>query len=194
MFDNACDGFANAPGGVLMLVSVDSGVVYHNVIARSVGYAAFQGLESSPHSYAPHNYWGDSTGPMHQDENPEGLGDSVEYLVHVAPWGIDSTFDEQNSVVTSPVPLTYALGYPFPNPFNASVTIEYALTREQQVLLEVFDVLGKHVATLVSESQSIGVHQVSWNAEAEPSGIYFALLSSPGSGQTMQSVKLTLLK
>ncbi|MBL0062318.1 MAG: hypothetical protein IPP40_12740 [bacterium] len=72
IFNNACEGFANPPGGVTMLVSVPAGVVYHNVYSQSVGYAAFQGLHSSPPSFAPYNYWGDSTGPKQEDENPFG--------------------------------------------------------------------------------------------------------------------------
>ncbi len=191
IFRNSCDGFANPPGGVLMTIACPANVIFRNVIAESNGYAAFQGLLSSPPSFLPFNYWGDSSGPYHAIENESGLGDSVEYLVSVTPWYSDSSFNEQNIRVRSAQPSSFVLGFPYPNPFNSSVTIEYAVTREQAIRLVVYDILGRRVETLLDERQGVGVHNILWNAEGMASGVYFARLSS---GNLAQTVKLLLMK
>jgi hypothetical protein len=86
------------------------------------------------------------------------------------------------------------LGYPYPNPFNSSVSIEYALTREQAIRLVIYDVLGREAETLLETRQGVGVHRATWNAESFASGVYVAKLSSPESRQASQAVKLMLLK
>lgn len=65
----------------------------------------------------------------------------------------------------------------FPNPFNSSTTISYQLPMNSHVVLKVYDVLGRVVATLVNEEQIIGEHKVVFNASGLSSGIYFCVLS-----------------
>jgi flagellar hook assembly protein FlgD len=66
----------------------------------------------------------------------------------------------------------------------------------QRVLLEIFNVLGQRVATLVNEQQPAGLHQINWNAESEggtslASGLYFYQLRV---GDNIKTRRLTLLK
>ncbi|NUO20115.1 hypothetical protein HUU59_11755, partial [bacterium] len=143
IFGNAADGFANPPGGATMIIDVAPGAVERNMFINSDGYAVHHGIASSPPSYVLNCYWGDSTGPLHHIENPFGQGDSVHNLVSVTPWSADSLFTPSSA--EGPRPTTFALGYPYPNPFNSTVTIEYALIREQDVTLEIYDVLGRQV-------------------------------------------------
>lgn len=85
-------------------------------------------METQTPGYAEHNYWGDASGPYNAWSNPKGLGDTVDTLIFYEPWEEDTLF---LTVQDDPdVPVTFALGYPYPNPFNSSVTIEYALTRQ----------------------------------------------------------------
>lgn len=60
----------------------------------------------------------------------------------------------------------------YPNPFNPSTTITYQLASESNVVLKVFDVLGREVAELVNEKQNAGNHKITFNAENLASGIY----------------------
>ncbi|HLP18624.1 MAG TPA: T9SS type A sorting domain-containing protein [Bacteroidota bacterium] len=70
-------------------------------------------------------------------------------------------------------PERYALAQNFPNPFNPSTTISFTLPGNSFVSLKVFDIIGREVATLVSESMHAGTYQREWNAGTLPSGVYF---------------------
>lgn len=195
LIDDSCDGFANAPGGVLMMVNCPAGIVTENIIASSHGYAAFQGLDSYPPSHAPNNYWGHASGPRQSAENLEGSGDSVENLVTVTPWFADTSFlavREQNRFVENVT--DFLIGFAYPNPFNSEITIEFVTTKREQVRLEIFDLTGRLVETIAEEELSIGIHRRNWNAGDNASGIYFARLSAVGSLQKPWLTKLVLLK
>lgn len=79
----------------------------------------------------------------------------------------------------------------FPNPFNATTTIPFRITQDSYVSLTIYDVLGRNVATLVAEDRAAGDYRVSWNAEAQTSGIYLARLQTHR-GASFE--KLVLLK
>ncbi|MFC1527643.1 T9SS type A sorting domain-containing protein [Candidatus Neomarinimicrobiota bacterium] len=88
-------------------------------------------------------------------------------------------------------PLTYALHNNYPNPFNPITTIRYSLPESADIKLEVFDFLGKKVATLVDEYKNTGNYSVVFNAENLPSGIYFYRLLT---GKFVESKKILLIK
>jgi hypothetical protein len=79
----------------------------------------------------------------------------------------------------------------YPNPFNSSTTISFSLARESHVLLSIFDLTGRSVATIADGMMASGLHQVDFNAAALPSGIYVYRLSANG---ISQGRKLVLLK
>ncbi len=66
----------------------------------------------------------------------------------------------------------------FPNPFNPTTVISYALPATEVVSLHVYDVLGQEVATLVDGEQDAGPHSVEFNATGLSSGIYFYRLTA----------------
>jgi hypothetical protein len=79
----------------------------------------------------------------------------------------------------------------YPNPFNASVTIEYSLNEETAVQLDIFDVTGKTVMSAPQEIQSAGYHRLFWHADGFSSGLYFARLRTPVESK---AIKLILQK
>ena len=85
----------------------------------------------------------------------------------------------------SALPQKWTLGQNYPNPFNPSTIIPYQVPTAASVRLEVFNVLGQRVATLVDEERPAGVHTAAWNATdaaGRPvgAGVYFYRLSSTG--------------
>jgi len=89
------------------------------------------------------------------------------------------------------IPSTYQLFQNFPNPFNPSTTISFQVPVRGFVSLSVFDVLGREVATLVSQEMELGRHSVVWDASAFTSGTYFYRLQS---GNHVETKKLILLR
>ncbi|MFN3345563.1 MAG: T9SS type A sorting domain-containing protein [Chloroherpetonaceae bacterium] len=73
---------------------------------------------------------------------------------------------------------SYKLAQNYPNPFNPTTTISYQLPVASDVRLEVFDILGKKVATLVNGRQAAGAYSYTWNASAAASGVYFYRLQA----------------
>ncbi len=76
------------------------------------------------------------------------------------------------------VPNEFALEPAFPNPFNPVTHLNYTISRESDVTLVVYDILGQKTATLVDSRQPAGSYQISWDAGDLPSGMYFVHLTS----------------
>ncbi|MCC5926345.1 MAG: carbohydrate binding domain-containing protein [Bacteroidetes bacterium] len=89
------------------------------------------------------------------------------------------------------VPAEYSLSQNFPNPFNPTTRIQFELPESGQVKLEVFNMMGQRVATLVNETRSAGSHSVTFDASALSSGMYLYRLQA---GNTVLMNKMTLLK
>lgn len=66
----------------------------------------------------------------------------------------------------------------YPNPFNPTTQIKYSVKEDGLVLLKVYDVLGKEVASLVNEEQQAGTHTVTFDAGSLASGIYFYTITA----------------
>jgi len=79
----------------------------------------------------------------------------------------------------------------FPNPFNPATTISFNLSEPGQVSLNIYNVLGTRITTLLEDYKSNGNHSVVWNAENEPSGVYYFQLNVDGKLETR---KMMLLK
>ncbi len=89
------------------------------------------------------------------------------------------------------LPVRIFLGDNYPNPFNASTTIEYHLPRSSHVRLKVYDVLGREVTTLVDDVEAAGRKLVTLNGTSISSGVYYYRLET---GSFIQSKKATLLR
>jgi len=85
-------------------------------------------------------------------------------------------------------PTNFSLNQNYPNPFNARTTILFELENSSPVLLEIFDITGAKVKTLVDEFLPAGSHDITWNADEVASGVYFYKLSTSNSSQTRQAV------
>lgn len=91
--------------------------------------------------------------------------------------------------------LRFELDQNFPNPFNASTTLRFGLGARSQVLLELYDIVGRRVATLVDEVREAGSYIEQWS-ENVPSGAYFARLRASaldGSGREFAQTRALMV-
>ena len=86
---------------------------------------------------------------------------------------------------------SYSLYPNYPNPFNASTTIRFALPVENHVRLTVYDILGRKIATLADRRMPAGSHSFFWNAEELSSGIYILRLRT---GSVTRTQMMNLIK
>jgi len=96
----------------------------------------------------------------------------------------------------TPVPKEFAVRQSYPNPFNPSATIVYALPTDGRVTIEVYDIVGRKVATLLDEQKQAGFHSVVWFGQGDQgkpasSGVYFCRVQFGGLSAVS---KLLLLK
>ena len=89
------------------------------------------------------------------------------------------------------LPASYELEQNYPNPFNPATMLKYALPEESRVKINIYDILGRKVTTLIDEKQQAGYYDIAWNASGRTSGIYFARLETE---EFSKSIKMVLLK
>jgi uncharacterized repeat protein (TIGR01451 family) len=124
---------------------------------------------------------GGADGASKEDRRPE-----VRFLLEVE-YGISTAGEPPQA----DLPREFTLRQNYPNPFNPVTTISYDLPEAVQVRLEVFNMLGQRVATLINERQPAGEYQHSFDASALSSGTYLYRLRA---GEYTESRKMMLVK
>ncbi len=116
-----------------------------------------------------------------------GRSSTGNYIVHIGYWtpiimpyyGINEADHSRNPEVS----LVFSLNQNYPNPVSSRTTIKYSIASPCQVELKLYDITGRHVATLVNENQKPGNYQVNWNIRNVserrlPNGVYFYRLTT----------------
>jgi hypothetical protein len=115
-----------------------------------------------------------------------GLG-----VVHRQSFLVSVMMSAAEPIRRNSTPTTFALEQNYPNPFNPSTGIRYQVPQVSDVRLDVFDMLGRKVSTLVNERQAAGSYQVNFNATNLASGTYFYRLQA---GVFVETKKMLLVK
>ncbi|MCK4301699.1 MAG: T9SS type A sorting domain-containing protein, partial [candidate division Zixibacteria bacterium] len=100
--------------------------------------------------------------------------------------GKPTDFDEEPGTV----PLTASLAQNYPNPFNPTTIIRFNLPRGADVKLDVFNILGQKVTTLVDRKLSAGPHEMVFDGTGHATGVYFYRLKTDDLRLTMKMVLL----
>ena len=141
---------------------------------QKVGYVAGFGTTTEPKSYT-------------YSDKDLGTG---SYTYRLKQVDLDGSSKYSNEVdVQVSVPAEFALEQNYPNPFNPATIIKYSIPQDQQVKLNVYNLLGQNVITLVNGLQKAGQHEVNFNAANLASGVYFYKLEAG----TRSSIKKMLL-
>jgi hypothetical protein len=106
----------------------------------------------------------------------------------------DATAEKESPSET--LPDGFSLAQNYPNPFNPTTQIEYTIPTSEHVTLEIYNINGQLVKTLVDEVVSSGTHTVEWDATSDSgnqvaTGIYFYRLTA---GDITQTKKMSFLK
>jgi hypothetical protein len=135
-------------------------------------------------------FWGTTLAGL--DSDGDSFSKGVELQDSLGAWTSGSANPGNSALVTHPgdatdypatsaifdLPALFELRNNYPNPFNPSTIISYTLPIQSHVVIDVYDILGKKVTTLVNETASQGSYYTIWNglnnqAETVNSGIYF---------------------
>jgi DNA-binding beta-propeller fold protein YncE len=138
-------------------------------------------------------YWTEIGTPRIRKANLDGSSIETLPIDVLHPTGIlfTSTTPTSVSKFGAGVPLVFSLNQNYPNPFNPTTTITFSVGAYSHTSLRVYDVLGREVATIVSEDLPVGTYARQWNASNLPSGVYFYRLQA---GSFTETKKLVLLK
>lgn len=92
----------------------------------------------------------------------------------------------------SGIPEGFSLQQNYPNPFNANTVVRFSLLVDSDVLLKVYDVMGREVLTLVNERLGAGTYEVRFDGSGLTSGVY--LYSLLADGKTIKTRRMVLIK
>jgi hypothetical protein len=152
---------------------------------------------------------GTLTGPINQDNLPLEIGRDVPgateifhgkiddiriYNRALIPDEIDSLYNSIPTSIDNPSALisrSFELYQNYPNPFNPITTIRYSLPKALDIKIDVFDVVGQRVMTLVQGKVSIGYHKVEFDGGDLASGVYFCMIQA---GDFIRTRKMLLMK
>jgi hypothetical protein len=139
-------------------------------------------------------------GPNYWFTDNYDLGLAVTQASDHLPVYADFLFGVQTSSVSNNfnLPKCFSLEQNYPNPFNPGTLINYSIPNVEmlhatslRVMLKIYDVLGREVATLVNEERAAGNYEVKFDGGGLPSGIYFYRLTA---GNYVQTRKMILMK
>jgi hypothetical protein len=120
---------------------------------------------------------------------PTGLIDGIRVANN---WGLAVTGTATEVAENiSEIPAKFDLMQNYPNPFNPSTLIKYQVPQNTHVNISVYDILGNKISTLVNQEKAAGSHEVTFNADDMPSGVYFYTIQT---GSFTQTKKMILMK
>ncbi|MCB0273851.1 MAG: T9SS type A sorting domain-containing protein [Calditrichaeota bacterium] len=111
------------------------------------------------------------------EESEQALYTQTYYGWAVEKWVYDGTLSALEPV-DGAVPSGFELGQNYPNPFNPSTTISFKIDHASRVSLNIYNITGQKVASLIEENLAPGTYQTEFNAANLPSGVYFYQLNA----------------
>jgi len=131
-----------------------------------------------------------------------GAGTSIVINANIASEGTvywEDSFAltvEALNIAQDQIPTRYSLGEAYPNPFNPATTISYEIPNDEYVTIDIYNLMGGHIKSLVSMNQNPGYKTIEWNATNDygqpvSAGMYIYTIQA---GSFMDTKKMILLK
>lgn len=115
-------------------------------------------------------------------DGSEGLPENME--------GWETFGWELENLATVAIPNVYFMAPPYPNPFNPTAQIQFGLPENSHVRIDVYNILGSRVTTLVDKDISAGFHNIVWHAPNVASGLYLIQMKAGGFVHTSKAFLL----
>ena len=145
------------------------------------------------------------------DSNPDGIFIIISGLVNISDVEVSGYFGSELSFEIGPsrffeenlalsdiknIPNYFALHNAYPNPFNPLTTINYDLPKDSFVRIDIYDLMGRQIKTLVNEDMRAGYRSINWNATNDlfqpvSAGLYIYTIKA---GEFMKTKKMVLIK
>ena len=109
----------------------------------------------------------------------------------IPSWDNNQLYMVSSLTEAIPLPETFSLDRAYPNPFNPTTTLSFALPVTSNVALEVYNINGRLIDELIKDNMDAGYHSVIWNADNNASGVYFVKMVA---GEFVNTQKLMLVK
>jgi len=151
-------------------------------------------LVSEPNDYLTHDeFVVDEEVWLLPDDVAQGFDTVVESAIS---WIENQTTNIEKPLIDKSLN-KFTLKQNYPNPFNPTTKITYTLTKSEKVKIEIFNLSGQKIKTLINKPMSSGSHEIKFTAIDLPSGVYLYRLKvgdpSTGSGRGFQEVKKMIL-
>jgi len=177
--------------GFSMFSTYDLGAVTFGLLGpdgTGIGYFALPGESAGLHYGQIVVDYGSSYDGIYCDNRPDATyPQKLWYVPHDSIKGVISTMIG----VANTAPVTFTVAQNSPNPFNPTTTISFTLAKAGKTTVEVYNVAGQKIDTLVNSNMGAGSHSVTWNAAKCSAGVYFYTVKS---GDFSKTMKMTLLK
>jgi hypothetical protein len=134
-------------------------------------------------SLGVHEHWNNSTDKQYSRDLKTGEGiELIQLINEPLPTAVEYSNGD--------IPKTFTLFANYPNPFNPSTKIRYAIPQNSFITLKVFDLRGREIVTLVNEKKALGNYEVTFNASNLSSGIYFYRMQTKDFSETRKMILL----
>ncbi|MBC8197155.1 MAG: T9SS type A sorting domain-containing protein [Candidatus Marinimicrobia bacterium] len=177
-------------------VAEDLILAYHNnILVGSTNYSELTVLPIMGRDLSEQTIGFIDAGQVPQLKLLKANGELVDLHADIEPFS-NLLVSEVQSVTGSTIviPTEFVLHPAYPNPFNPVTTISFGVPNVETghtVSLQVFDINGRLIETLIDGQIETGFHTIEWNAEGYPSGVYFVKLDA---SEFTQTQKLMLVK
>ena len=143
---------------------------------EKIGFVQGSGNSSSPKDY------------FFEDKKPYG---GSKFIYRLKQIDNNGKFEYSDEVEIELLPDESKLFQNYPNPFNPVTNIKFALSKAAKITLEVYNILGEKVATLLNEDKEAGFFEVKFDGSGLSSGIYIFRLTA---GDFVQTKRMNLIK
>jgi hypothetical protein len=179
--DGVCKGAEKITGSVMTLKTyiMDD----PNLDGKVVEFKFWSPIKSVPETHATYQIWDQNNNTY---VSQSSLFNGSDYArVYLKP-------SDQN---TQEVPVVTALSGNYPNPFNPETIIRYSVLNQSKVSLDIFNVKGQKIKTLVNETEAAGFYSSIWDGKDEnghlvSSGVYFYRLNADKKSLTKKMILL----